>query len=263
MAQVRSETLVKLTCCRCQKYLSHFPIHFDTTAGSICGRCVSPENAVRNHLYEQAMEYSKFPCCFESSGCIERLVARDIPKHEKWCKYRMFQCPALEVSNCAWQGLVKDLYYHFEKKHMIFILPNKSFEIDFMNSHKENCLINHGQDLYILNRTSNSKKNTYSCTINYAGSNPRCSDFFFKLNFKNINGSKQHDLKAKIGETIEVKGEEINRILGDPMSIVVEVDIFEEDEVEKMDEGENEYSSAINLEMLKELECLVSKDYYK
>lgn len=257
MAQVRSETLAKLTCVKCKKYLSHFPIYY-TNEGSLCGRCQPPENATRNELYEQAMEFSKFPCCFLSKGCIDRMVPRDIPNHEKWCRYRMLQCPANFDSNCTWKGISKDLYEHFEKKHMVFILPTKSFELDFVNSHNENCLLTFGQDLYVLTRFADSKENVYSCTVNCIGSNPNCTKFFSKFTFKNINGSKEHVLKSKLGEPVEVKKKEINGILGDPMSIIVEIDIVDQEGVDEMEVDECDNPS-INYEMLKELECLVSK----
>lgn len=261
MTQVRNETLEKLKCSSCKKYLSHFPIYFV----SICGRCPRPESAVRNQLYEQAMTYSKFPCCFDFNGCIERLVPNDMPKHELWCKHRTLQCPTMDLDACNWRGLAKNLYSHFEKEHMIFILPNKSFELDFVNSHKENCLLNYGQDLYVVTRSADSKKNVYSCTINYIGSNPLCAEYYSKLTFKNVNGSKEYVVQKKIGDTVEIQKDEIRRLLEDPFSIVVDIDILDKEEMEKMDEddgADSDYNMAINFEMMKELECIVSYLFY-
>lgn len=257
MAVARSDTLSKLKCSICKKYLSYYPIHFEENLGSICGRCQPPPNAIRNQLYEEAMEYSKFICSFDCNGCIERLIPSDMPNHERWCKYRTIQCMVLN-EECKWNGLMKDLYDHFEKKHMVFILSTKSFEIDFVNSHNENCLLSFGQDFYVVTRSSDSKKNVYSCTINYIGSNPRCAEYYYKVTFKNVNGSKEHILQRRIGETVEVKKEDISSILDDPISILVEIDILDNEEIEKMNAVTKEYSDPLNFEMLKELECLVS-----
>lgn len=258
MALVRNEILSKLVCSTCSKYLSHFPVYFEPNLGAICGRCQPSATAVRNHLYESALEFSKFPCCFHANGCIERLVPRQIPDHEKWCTHRTIQCIAVQDSNCEWKGLAKGLYDHFEKKHMEFILLTRSFEIDFVNSHNENCLLSFGQDLYVVTRAADSKKNVYCCTVTYIGSNPRCAEYFFKLTFKNVNGSTEHVMQRKMGQTVEVKRKEIRDLLADPLSIVVEIDVLEEEEEdEKMDADSKEHST-INYEMLKELECLVS-----
>lgn len=259
MAHIRSETLTMLVCSTCNKYLSHFPIYFNMNDESVCGRCQPSSNAVHNLLYERAVEFAKFPCSFDTNGCISRFVPKEIPDHEKWCNYRTVECVALNDSECNWKGLKKDLYDHFEKKHMIFLLPTKSFEIDFVNSHMENCLLNFGQDLYVVTRSADSKKNMYSCTVNYIGANPKCADFYAKFTFKTVNDSKQHMEQKKIGETCEISRNEIRKVLGDPVSIVVEIDILEEKENEKIeDDDSNEYNSAINYDLLKELECLVS-----
>lgn len=257
MAHLRSDTLLNLTCHTCKKYLSYYPIYHDENVGSICGRCQPSSKAIRNQLYELSVQHSKFPCSFDSNGCLGRFIPSEIPEHEKWCKYRTIQCIILN-EKCEWNGLITNLYDHFEKKHIIFILPTNSFEIDFVNSHNENCLLNFGQDHYIVTRSADSKKNIYSCTVNYIGSNQRCSEFYFKFTFRNVNGSKKYSLHKRIGETVEVKREEIREILGDPLSIVVDIDILAREEVENLNVNNKEFTSPINYEMLKELECLVS-----
>lgn len=257
MALLLSDTVVNLTCNTCKKYLSYYPVYYEENGGSICGRCQPSLNAIHNQLYELSVQYTKFPCSFYSNGCLERLIPSEIPEHEKWCKYRTIQCMILN-DKCEWKGLIKNLYDHFEKKHMVFILSTKSFEIDFVNSHNENCLLNFGQDLYVVTRSADSKKNIYSCTVNYMGSNLVCLDFYYKLTFKNVNGSKKHSIQKSIGETVEVNRKEISDILGDPLSIVVDIEILPKEDIEEMEVDSKEYTSPINYEMLKELECLVS-----
>lgn len=176
MTEDNGGTFWKLRCHQCNKYLSYFPIYTEPGVGSVCGRCQHSEIAIRNNLYEQAMSEAKFPCSFDTNGCIKRRLPKDVPQHETWCKYRTFPCPAAKSTNCEWRGMIEDLYAHYEKKHVVYILHNNSFEMDFVSSHDENSLMDVGSNLYIVNQIANSKDQSYFITVNYFGCNPECAD---------------------------------------------------------------------------------------
>ncbi|KAJ8955778.1 hypothetical protein NQ314_006845 [Rhamnusium bicolor] len=272
MSFVQTESLPNLKCTNCKKYLSHFPIYFNPQGGSFCGRCpISNDgNNMRNEIYENLARTLKFPCCFDTNGCIEVVTPDKIPQHEEFCNFKNYECPMSCFTNCEWKGTVKRLLDHFEQKHPTFILRDGQFELDFINSHKENYLLPFGEDLYVVSRMNDFKTNTFSCTVSYIGSNARAENYVYKIVLESGNKSQVYMIKNKLKTTTEIQGENIRKILNDPTSIIARIEIMEsgDDTVEnviivakEVKEEEEYVNSELNYDMLSGLECVVCMEY--
>ncbi|XP_028136811.1 uncharacterized protein LOC114331430 [Diabrotica virgifera virgifera] len=258
---IPTETLPYLLCAQCQKVLSRFPVYC-YSKGSSCGRCKYPDKGIRNEAYEAAVQYLKFPCCNNEYGCLENLFPKDMEKHEDSCSFRKYECPMNPNTSCDWKGCVNDLLDHFSQKHKIFILSEHPFEVDFVNSHNENYLLPYGEGLYLVNRSSDSKRQIFYCTVSYIG-NDVDEEVSYKLILENGNRSCSHELQNKINVTTPLEKTDLKNILNDPTSIVARIEIFkEEDEViEFSDTDDEESSNNMNDNLLKELECMVCFEY--
>ncbi|XP_018564753.1 E3 ubiquitin-protein ligase SIAH1B-like [Anoplophora glabripennis] len=261
MIFVPSQSLSKLVCVHCKNHLSYFPIYFHREKGSFCGRCPIPDDSdtVRNEVYESIAQSQKFPCRYNSDGCTEHLIPEKIPQHEKCCPYAKCQCPALVSETCKWEGFTKDLHDHYEDKHPTFLLRDGQFEVDFVNSHEENCLLPYGEDFFIVNRSSDPKSNIFSCTVNYYGTNCNANTYTYKMILENERRSRTHVIKKKLNTRADVNMEGLRNILDNPSSVVATI-ILECPTPGNVTEEDNE-TSAINYELLKELECTVCLEY--
>nr|XP_023014553.1 uncharacterized protein LOC111504271 [Leptinotarsa decemlineata]XP_023014554.1 uncharacterized protein LOC111504271 [Leptinotarsa decemlineata] len=253
-----TDSLKKLLCVNCQNLLSHFPIYFNPN-GPTCGRCPTGENSIRNEAYENLAQFQKFPCCHKENGCLENLFPKDIPQHERLCSYRKYSCLTLDM-NCRWRGLSQDLLTHFEEEHPLFLLSEGNFEIDFVNSHKENYLLPYGENLFMVNRTTDSKTGTFCCNVTYIGSNKVVEEYSYKIILESGNKSKVHELTKKLNCPIEIDSKIIRSILNDPLSIVARIEVFREEILINNCENKDE-DSDLDYELLRELECLVCMEY--
>ncbi|CAH1173512.1 unnamed protein product [Phaedon cochleariae] len=258
MTYVQPESLSKLSCCKCKKYLSHFPIS-TSPDGSTCGRCQPLDGAVHNEVYEYLAEKQKFPCSHNSNGCLENLFPKNIPKHERFCNYQKVNCPTIITPTCQWKGFTNDLLQHFEEKHPTFLLSEGNFEVDFINSHKENYLLPYGESLYIVNRSNDSRTGTFSCTVTYIGSDPVVDEYSYKIILKSGSGIQTHEISKKLGDVTDINNNMISSILNDPVSIVARIEVFKEDPTVEADV--EEVDNTIQWDFLRELECLVCMEY--
>lgn len=256
---VHSDLMSKLLCTKCKLYLSYYPIYTGYTGESFCGRCpVNPlDNLMRNDIFEALAEKQKFPCRYDKNGCIETLTPLTIPDHEEYCPFKKFNCPMLLSPACKWTGFAKNLMEHFEEKHPTFLMNDYDFEIDFVNSHHENYLLPYGEDLFILYRSTNSKSDTFICSLKNVGGKAEVTSYNFKIVFES-NTKLQHEMVEKLNGRIEVEGKVLRSLLQDPTSIVAKIDIVPEQDTSG-DGGDGEYYHAdLNYELLQDLECMVS-----
>ncbi|XP_072395360.1 uncharacterized protein [Diabrotica undecimpunctata] len=258
---IPTEVLPNLLCAQCQRVLSRFPVYC-YPKGSSCGRCKYPEKGIRNEAYEAVAQNIKFPCCNNEYGCLENLFPKDMERHEDSCSFRKYQCPMNTNTTCDWKGSVNDLLDHFSQKHKMFILSEHPFEVDFVNSHNENYLLPYGEELYLVNRSSDPKRQLFFCTVSYIG-NDLDEDVSYKLILENGNRSCAHEIQNKINLTTPLEKTDLKNILNDPTSIVARIEIFKEDdeEIEFSDTDDEESSNNMNDILLKEVECLVCFEY--
>lgn len=260
-ADLRKRLLEKLKCTNCSKYLSYFPIYFDANQNLLCGRCqpIEHQTLIRNDIYEVSMEAFRFPCSYTSNGCSAEFFPKDIPKHEDWCEFRNIRCPALNLvtdTNCDWQGHSRDIYEHFESNHPKLILQDGRFEADFTSNYVGKFLYAFGQDYFVVTKSTNSIKNLVTCTVTYLGCNPHVVDYSFKITLRNANGSKNVEVDGKVGGTVEIDGNIVLDLLDDPLSIIAEIDVYEE--VKNATVGVKQKKSAVNYEMIEGMKCVVS-----
>ncbi|XP_056637059.1 uncharacterized protein LOC130445460 [Diorhabda sublineata] len=258
------KNLPHLLCATCQKILSQFPIYC-YKGGSTCGRCPYPENGIHNEAYEILAKNIKFPCCNKENGCKITLYPRDVAQHEKICTFKKYNCPAITTPPCSWKGFVEKLLNHFETKHKMLIQNEEFFEIDFVNNHNVNYLFPYSEELYLVNRTTDSKKHMFFCTVSCIGNDNFERNASFKIILENGNKSTMHEIVEKINNTVQINKEVINSILNDPLIILAKIEIFEEeilsDEENEDEEIEDKRSPDLNYELLQELECMVCLEY--
>lgn len=250
------ESLSDLVCITCKKVLSQFPIYC-STGGSTCGRCPYPQNGIKNEAYEVVAQKLKFPCCFNENGCLENLLPKDVPTHEKFCRFRKYDCPIICNPVCGWKGVAQDLLDHVEVKHCMLLLKDGRFEVDFVNNHNENYLLPYGDNLYIVNRRAVSKKHSFFCTVSYIGSDVSVEEFSYKIILESGNKNHSHEICNRMNATTQIDRDELSAILHDPTSIVAKIEVFLEETLNnnlKQDDHENQN---LNLDLLRELECSV------
>ncbi|XP_023312905.1 E3 ubiquitin-protein ligase sina-like [Anoplophora glabripennis] len=249
MSFVTNQQLQKLRCLKCRKYLSYFPIYqsYDQQ-GCICGRCSVEGNVERNTIYEEVTTIQKFPCCYDVSGCLDSLYPDEVPIHEKFCKFRTYDCPSNTTSKCKWRGLVKDMWDHFQRHHAIYTIKNNEFEIDLVGNYSENYLLNVEDELYIVNQ-SNSRSNSFSCNVSYIGCNINSQSYSYKLTFTNMrNRLNNFAISEKLGEGINLDRTFITESLGNPSIVLVRIQIVTQED------NENHFEE-VQWELLEELEC--------
>lgn len=264
MSFVPSQSLTKLICANCKKYLSHFPIYLHPNEGSFCGRCPKPDepNTARNEIYESIALTQKFPCCYSSNGCTENLTPHKIPQHEKHCPFMKCDCPAFVSTSCKWRGFTKDLHDHFSEKHPTYFLADGQFELDFISSYIENCLLPFGEDIFIVCRTNDTKANIFSCTVSYLGSNPLANDYVYKLILENERKSHAHVISKKLNDKADIVVDGIRDVLNNPSSIIATIQILEHAEtIEDNGNEEDDENGLVDYELMKELECTVCFEY--
>lgn len=261
-----SEILDELKCFKCNKYLSFFPIYSDANLHSICGRCDASitENWFHNSIFETSMESVSFPCCHNSYGCTGKFIPKDIPGHEHFCEYKMFECPVFDHDTntiCEWRGRSVNVYEHFEEKHPKYILRDGKFEADLITNYSGNFLFAFGQDYFICTKTTDSSRRIATCILTYIGSDPNMNNHYYKITLKTTNGKKPVDMANKVGTAIEMSIPKIIDLLGNPSSILAEINIFEkpvdEDDQENIVET---HDTSLNFSILETIRCSVSKN---
>ncbi|KAK5641467.1 hypothetical protein RI129_010014 [Pyrocoelia pectoralis] len=130
-----------LLCSICDGYLSCSPV-MEVNGDLICGRCdTNSTNAVLQVAYEKAMSNFVFPCRFDKHGCEERLLFNSSMEHEKQCKYRILECPALLKIPCTSKLSACELTAHFEEHHRDLISCDGQFSINLDQEARCNLLM--------------------------------------------------------------------------------------------------------------------------
>ncbi|CAH0558759.1 unnamed protein product [Brassicogethes aeneus] len=245
-----------LVCSTCEGCLSYFPIHTNEN-GNYCGRCLPPEMSLRNEIYEKLASINKFPCLNNAQGCMQFIIPSKVPDHEQFCKYRKISCPVVIQNNkCNWQGLSIDIFAHFEKNHLTYIMQNSKVEINFVHNYENNYLLPYFDDYYIVNINTNTKEGLCSFKITYLGSNPESKKFICKLKFQSVNKQDKASFEFKIFEKSIHTIKEIKEALKDPAAIEVYFELYKKYEAKQV-EDKKIIADAMNTELLDELECPV------
>ncbi|KAK5641466.1 hypothetical protein RI129_010013 [Pyrocoelia pectoralis] len=130
-----------LLCSICDGYLSCGPV-MEANGDLICGRCdTNSTDAVLQVAYEKVMSNFIFPCRFDKQGCEERLLFDSSMEHEKQCKYRILDCPALLKIPCTWKLSACELTAHFEEHHRELISSDGQFSINLSQEARCNLLM--------------------------------------------------------------------------------------------------------------------------
>ncbi|CAJ0587713.1 unnamed protein product, partial [Mesorhabditis spiculigera] len=81
-----------------------------------CPTCRGPTPSIRNLGLEKIANTVKFPCKFNTSGCLLIFHHGDKIDHEEACEFRPYSCPCPGAS-CKWQGSLPDVMPHLMKVH--------------------------------------------------------------------------------------------------------------------------------------------------
>ncbi|XP_019869729.2 uncharacterized protein LOC109598289 isoform X2 [Aethina tumida] len=240
-----------IKCSLCHGYLSHFPVYI-TASENICGRCPHPEGSIRNSIYETLASTYKFPCMYDVNGCLHNDTPEKINEHEKFCSYRLIECPVLiDNEKCSWRDRPTEVLTHFEQCHPTYILQNAEFELSFSPNLNMYYLLPHFEDFFFVLVNVDKKVNICKMNIEYVGNNPKCLDYDIRIIFQTVNKSVEVTSTHKLGQsTFDIQ--HTKKQLNDPVAIICHIDMFKE-KLEKItqkidDKGE---------EFLQELECPV------
>ncbi|KAG5862558.1 hypothetical protein JTB14_016916 [Gonioctena quinquepunctata] len=270
---ISAEVLEKMVCLTCKHYLSVFPISTkNDSSGAICGRCkVTDENKfIRDEAYEGIAQYLLFPCMHSSNGCKEHLTPPKLEEHEKCCPLRKFDCPSMSYSKCQWQGPRKEMVAHFQVKHPNLLLNTATFELSFLNSQEENLLLCKGEELFIVKKEIDSRKELFFCSVLHlkAKEDDETFNYFLKVESGNKNYFYRGPEKTtKEDESTKLTADFLREQLHDPASIVVNIEIVKPTKMQ-LDVSEQakvaeevKKNTNINWDLLSELECPVCYEY--
>jgi E3 ubiquitin-protein ligase SIAH1 len=263
---VPTEALNKVKCGVCNKYLSYFPIHIDKDKTAVCGRCsellTDDKYYVRDGPYETMAQFLKFPCIYNSEGCLENLTPIDIPNHEKNCPYRIISCPL----DCMWQSTVNELQDHFEQLHANSILRTGEFEMDFLSSYETYSLLIYKDEVFCFKRKLDEAREILQVSLFCYKTIDPVTKYNYELTVKNNSNSLSVKFPPKSAENFdeenvtEMNVEHVKKELNDPLVIVGSVKIYNKDEKQDTVAKKNP-SPQINFDMLSELECPVCFEY--
>ncbi|XP_050312933.1 uncharacterized protein LOC126747987 [Anthonomus grandis grandis] len=258
---IKHDSLEKLKCIKCNKYLSVFPIHCNPNGDAVCGRCPVDSSSDFHHckIYENAVEFQRFPCTYRENGCFELLLPRNLIMHENKCAFKEHECPLKEQQSCTWQGFLKELLEHFEDNHPVFLLKECNFEIDFVNVHKENFLMPYCDELFIVSREGNPTEQTFTVIVTHLGDDTAIEGYNYDLILE--SGNKVHNMlvKGKFGEKLVMQHSDIKKNLNEPMNIVASIILKEGPHDTKLIMKSSHDN--LDLEQLKIVECPVCLEY--
>lgn len=262
--QISSESLQKLKCTQCKKYLSIFPIRSRLNGDVICGRCPSESNTYHNKIFEDLAEIFKFPCINYPNGCLENLLPKNMFQHENYCPYRMYECPTKNYTQCQWNGLCHEMYEHFEDKHPTFILNIEKFELDFINKYRETYIMPFEGDLYLVDRIMDTDNKLFKCNVTPIHINSlNVFQINYKLIFQNMHKTQEPVIIEKnVSKEIQVNTENLQKTLNDPTTIIVEIKVDTSNGLKRDEMNDKEkYQKTLDNAILKELECTICMEY--
>ncbi|CAH1131171.1 unnamed protein product [Ceutorhynchus assimilis] len=267
---VPPELREKLVCTICNGYLSVFPIYVNLDGDkSICGRCKIPNDNeyIRDEAYEGLAQFFIFPCLETKNGCTEQLTPLKLKDHEQCCINRKVDCPSKSFTRCNWQGPNKDLKAHFEASHPNLVLKNQKFEIQFLNSIKENMLMQFEEELYIIRKEIDSRQGIFTCSVEHVIQTELPKSFNYYIRFETGDSthhfnSVQRSTSPDFDEKIKYSASDLREKLNDPAVIVACIEILkthiDEDDVKIKTAFKN---PEVDWNLLAELVCPVCFEY--
>lgn len=225
-----------LLCSICDGYLSCAPV-IEVNGDLICGRCdANSTDAVLQVAYEKVMSNFVFPCRFDKQGCEERLLFNSSMQHEKQCKYRILECPALLKVPCTSKVSGCELRAHFEEHHRNLITSDGQFSINLDQEARCNLLMVCDDITIIIKYFYDQSEGCLHLKVSYL----RSEDELIYYKTQIINGTdcdnslnlpqQQCDLyeSSTVGSTNSLKLEmqKYLGIFGNPPSLVFKISIF-------------------------------------
>lgn len=267
---VPSELLDKLHCSVCNGYLSVFPVHIKNDGDNpICGRCKIPneDEYLRDEAFEGIAQFLIFPCSQSKNGCDQQLTPLKLKDHENCCTHRKLDCPSKNYSRCNWQGSNKDLKAHFEASHPQLVIADRKFEIQFLNSIKENLVMPFENELFIVKKEIDSRSGSFICSVEHVIQEEDPDSYNYFIRAESGNGTYYHkcperSTSASAEEKTKFFADFIREQLHDPASIIAKIEIFKSNIIEDEAKVKVDVRSAdVDWELLGELECPVCFDY--
>ncbi|KAL3277608.1 hypothetical protein HHI36_012950 [Cryptolaemus montrouzieri] len=167
MMSVPEELMDRLVCIKCGNVLSVCPVYTLPNEDAICGRCVDLKNqdGIRNRSYEILLEILTFPCMNKKFGCMENRTGKNMYEHEQKCLHRRINCPTFASTSCDWFGEIDNLLEHFENNHVLNLMKEPSFEVNFVHKFEEVSLLPYADSLFIVTKLGEPQKKIFWCSV--------------------------------------------------------------------------------------------------
>lgn len=198
------ESITKCPVCSTENYPNKINTVFDNIVKEIYFPCINQEHGCPGYYkYVEIVEHQKMcgfeliPCSYKSEGCAKMVKRNEKWYHEKKCEYGIISCRIhLEVKgsihvNCDWQGYRTQLHKHVSEKHQMAWTPHLESNVTFawiipieFNFQKiELIYLKDLDEMFYFYSKSEAKFMQY-IAIQYVGSNEKCKEFRFSVEFE-------------------------------------------------------------------------------
>lgn len=246
------DVLKKMTCLSCKHLLSLYPVFVKKDGtGALCGRCkpAEEEQYLRDESYEILAQFLLFPCIYKENGCQKNLVPTFIEEHEPCCEFRKYGCPTSVYTKCNWEGPRNVLYRHFEEKHANLIVKDQQYEIDFSNSIEEKLLMSVNDELFVVKKDIDARKEVFMCTVEYLKSKEKDDVYNYFLRIESNNRHYFHKCSERVADgddATKLTAALLRDKLQEPPSMIVRVEIVKHNAVPTEVPSENAVSFFLN-----------------
>lgn len=226
------EVLNKMTCQSCKNLLSLYPVNIKKDgSGALCGRCKPAEEDqyLRDESYELLAQFLLFPCIYKDNGCTKSLVPTLLEGHEPCCEYRKYGCPTSLYTKCKWEGPKNVLFQHFEEKHPNLIINEQRFEIDFTNSMEEKLLMSVNDEIFLVKKDIDARKEIFICGVEYIKSQEKDDVYNYFLRIESNNRNYFHNFPERVADGEDFTKTTANFLrekLQEPPSMFVKIEVL-------------------------------------
>lgn len=232
---VPQNILQTLKCSMCCNFLSIFPVHYYSNEEKMitCGRCpvISELQPQRQVVYEMTAKHMKFPCQYQSNGCVESLFPQMLEKHESVCNYRTYFCPMLPLGSCPWQGQSEELYEHYSVSHEHYTHNEFQMELDLVDDYSENYMFTYNTMTFVAHISCVTEQDEFMCAVRYVGNCGVTKKYLYQVVFSN---DSKEVMKLPCGEILAsdinagsvTKIREIQSKLNSPTYVVCKIEIL-------------------------------------
>ncbi|KAJ8978697.1 hypothetical protein NQ317_004225 [Molorchus minor] len=196
------ESLNKLVCSSCEKYLSVKPVKIYSNGLTKCGRCVSNEDDGVISFFGLVAENALFPCINRYEGCQRYLQYSEVSDHEINCEARRYLCP-LCPSHIYQPAPAYQFPNHYKRHHAKEILIQPEFFIDINEECEKNLFYCKNNCIYIINvrRYLNEKNLLLNASV--LGSKERCKSIKQKICLYTIDKELLVETREKSCSTLD------------------------------------------------------------